>query len=154
MFRFTLVSSILVLILVGVSHGHGGATGIVKERMDAMQDMADISKVVADMFKGKSEFSRDALMDAARAFSSHGASMVDLFPDTKASRTGSSTEALSTIWDDWESFERSAAEFVLLSDALMVDIDSGVDKTALKKAFFKTTKGCSGCHKQFRKPKR
>lgn len=154
MIRFTLMSSILGLILLGVAHGHGGATGIVKERMDAMQDMADKSKVVANMFKGKTEFNRDVLVDAALAFSSHGASMVELFPDTKASRTGSSTEALPTIWDEREGFESSVAEFVMLSDALMDDIDNGGDKAALKKAFFKTTKGCSGCHKQFRKPKR
>ena len=39
-----------------IAFSHGGATGIVKERMDAMGNMAEATKLVADMYKGKSEF--------------------------------------------------------------------------------------------------
>jgi len=48
-------------LLAGIVYSHTGATGIVKERMDAMLDMGDKSKLVADMFKGKSEFDRNAV---------------------------------------------------------------------------------------------
>lgn len=145
-----LIGSTLTASLV---YAHSEATGIVKERMDAMEDMADKSKVVADMFKGKSEFDRNALVDAADAFVLHGEQMTGLFPDSKESRTGSNTDALPIIWDEWGDFSQQVAEFIELSESLKDTVLGTEDIGQLKKAFFTTTKGCSGCHKRFRKPK-
>lgn len=138
----------------GIGYSHTGATGIVKERMDAMKDMGDKSKLVADMFKGKAEFDRVVLSDAAEAFAMHGSSMAKLFPDTTESRTGHKTEALPRIWDDWSTFSKKIDAFILLSDSLKANIAGTEDEKELRKAFFQTTKACSGCHKKFRKPKR
>ena len=118
-----------------------------------MQDMADQSKAVADMFKGKSEFDRRVIVDAADAFARHGEQMAELFPDSKESRTGSNTEALPRIWDEWDNFSTQVTQFVELNESLKDTVSTTEDIGLLKKAFFKTTKGCSGCHKRFRKPK-
>ncbi len=141
-------------LMTSVVLSHSGATGIVKERMDAMSDMGDKSKLVADMFKGKTDFDRAALVDAADAFAGHASKMAELFPDTKHSRSGSKTEALPVIWDDWDGFNKIILEFSDASESLKETAAKTTDAGQLKKAFFKTTKSCSSCHKRFRKPKK
>ena len=118
-----------------------------------MKDMGDKSKIVANMFKGKTDFNAAALSDAADTFVQHGTSMSALFPDTDASRTGSKTEALPKIWDEWREFTTMVEDFISSSEALQATIKGTEDIGTLKKAFFKTTKNCSSCHKRFRKPK-
>lgn len=140
-------------LTASIVYAHSGAMGIVKERMDAMKDMSDKSKVVADMFKGRSEFDRNAIVDAADAFVLHGKQMAELFPDTEESRTGSETEALKRIWDEWDDFSKRVTEFVEHSESLKEIVVSTEDTGRLKKAFLKTSKSCLDCHRRFRKPK-
>ena len=137
---------------VGAAGSHSGAVGVVKERMDAMHDMGDHSKRVADMFKGKTEFEKITLRNAADAFIFHAATMSDLFPDTDASRTGSETAALPLIWEEKEAFDNLVKEFETQSVSLRDTIDATDDRAVLKRAFFGATKNCSGCHKRFRQP--
>ena len=61
----TITAGLIVcsFLLAGIGNSHSGASGVVKERMDAMTDMGDKSKLVADMFKGKTEFDRIAITD-------------------------------------------------------------------------------------------
>jgi len=151
--KTTTLLALVSLLIVGTVYSHSGAKGIVKERMVAMKDMGDKSKIVADMYKGKADFDRTALIEAADAFVMHGTGMTELFPDTNDSRTGSKTEALPKIWDEWDDFNTLATEFVTRSEALQRTVASTEDAGQLKKAFFQTTKSCSGCHKRFRKPK-
>lgn len=150
-----LVSSTLLTVLITSSVlAHTGATGIVKERMEAMSDMGDKAKVVSDMFKGKTDLTVAAVAEAADAFVVHGASMSNLFPDTTQSRTGKTTRALPNIWDDWNDFTSQVAEFEANSEVLQKLSQGTTDIDVLKKAFIKTAKNCSGCHKQFREPKK
>lgn len=148
-----LLLTALILTIAGAVFAHSGATGVVKKRMDAMGDMGDRSKLVADMFKGKTDFDKAAIVDAADAFVMHGSTMTELFPDTKDSRAGSKTEALPVIWEEWDEFNERVADFVTQSETLQSVISETDDPKTLKVAFFKTTKTCSGCHKRFRKPK-
>ena len=151
--RTTTLLALVSLLVAGTVYSHSGAKGIVKERMEAMKDMGDKSKIVADMYKGKIDFERTALAEAADAFVMHGDGMTELFPDTNDSRTGSKTEALPKIWDQWDDFNTLVTDFVTRSEALQSTVASTEDAGQLKKAFFQTTKSCSGCHKRFRKPK-
>ena len=61
----TITAGLIVcsFLQAGLANSHSGASGVVKESMDAMTDMADKSKLVADMFKGKTEFDRIAITD-------------------------------------------------------------------------------------------
>lgn len=147
------LAMVFCTLIAGVVYGHSGATGIVKERMDAMQDMSDKSKLVATMFKGEIEFDSTAVLDAANTFLSHGTGMAELFLDTEHSRTGSKTEALPIIWEEWDDFNAQVNNFIMLSESLKNAASTTNDERQLKKAFFQATKGCSGCHKRFRKPK-
>lgn len=147
------IVTIALTLLTGLALAHSGATGIVKKRMDAMSEMGDRSKQVADMFKGKVPFDKQVVEKAASDFVKHGSEMIDLFPDTKASRTGSSTEALPVIWENWDDFGALVEKFVDGSKMLQVTLAETDDPKALRVAFFKATKSCSSCHKQFRRPK-
>ncbi|MEE9335134.1 MAG: cytochrome c [Granulosicoccaceae bacterium] len=140
--------------LTATAFSHGGATGIVKERMDVMDDMADATKLVADMYKGKTEFDRNAIAAAIETYLRHGDEMRTLFPDTEHSRSGSSTEALPQIWIAPNEFSEQIDAFVKATNTLNAAFDKGVSDKLLKKQFFLTTKTCSNCHKQFRKPKK
>ena len=117
-----------------------------------MSEMGDRSKQVADMFKGKVPFEKQVVEEAAGDFVKHGLEMIDLFPDTEASRTGSSTEALQAIWENWDDFSALVEKFVDDSHVLQATLTETDDPKALKVAFFKATKTCSSCHKQFRRP--
>ena len=141
-------------LITATAFSHGGATGIVKERMDAMSNMADATKLVADMYKGKTDFNKDAIAAAIETYLQHGDEMRTLFPDTEHSRTGSSTDALPKIWDAPEEFAEQIDDFIEATDELNMAFNEGVDDKQLKKQFFKSTKTCSNCHKQFRKPKK
>jgi cytochrome c556 len=76
----------------------------------------------------------------------------------KNSREGSETEALPTIWDSWEDFTALARQFtedgqelVTLSDQLSAGTQSAEDQSrAVRAAFFRASKSCSGCHERFR----
>lgn len=137
---------------------HQGATGIVKQRMDAMGNMGDHAKAVGDMLKGKQPIDPVAIRAAADAFVSHGQDIPVLFPDTKHSRQGSNTEALPAIWNEWQTFTSLTNRFTedsrqlsllaaTLGDAITLKDDSA---RTIRAAFFKTVKSCSSCHDQFR----
>jgi len=121
--------------------------------MDAMQDMSDNSKLLADMFKGNIEIDRGALINAADTFALHATKMAELFPNTEESRTGNKTEALPSIWEDWDDFSKRVTKFIELSESFKDTVASTEDVDTLKQSFTKTVKSCSGCHKRFRKPK-
>lgn len=147
-----------VMVVVSQAIAHTGASGIVKERMDAMSMLGDHAKTVGDMLKGKTAFNNEAVEMAAFAFIKHGEQIPALFPDTEMSRTGSKTEALPAIWTEWDDFVALATRFTEDSRALAAiatELNAGeqsIDEKsrAVRTAFFRASKSCSGCHERFR----
>ena len=143
----------ICMMLTAVAFSHSGATGVVKERMDAMKAMGDQSKMVANMIKGKAEFNQAAVVAAADVFLAQGKRMAELFPDTELSRHGSKTEALPSVWAEWGTFNQQIEEFIKLSVSLKhVSLSAG-EAGEIKKAFLEAGRSCSGCHKRYRKPR-
>lgn len=147
-----------VLASVQSADAHEGATGIVKQRMDAMKSMGDHAKSVGDMLKGKQDIDPTAIRSAADAFVSHGEDIPELFPDNDTSRQGSNTEALSEIWENWPAFTTLATQFTEDSRLLVqaaASLDNGISleddaARSIRAVFFKTVKSCSSCHERFR----
>lgn len=147
-----------VLLIVSQTVAHTGATGIVKERMDIMSILGDHAKTVGDMLKGKTPYDNDAVEMAANAYITHGEQIPSLFPDTEASRSGAKTEALPAIWTDWEDFVALAKQFTEDSRTLASaarelrgsDQINAEQSRAVRTAFFRASKSCSGCHERFR----
>ena len=139
-------------ITVGSAIAHGGATGIVKQRMDGMMAMGKALGVVADMFKGVTAYTPAKVAKSADIVRGHAQEMKLLFPDTKASREGKGTETLPAVWQNLE-------EFMALADRL--DNDAAQLKLAaqsggqqeVRAAFGKLAKTCSACHSDYRKPR-
>ena len=133
---------------------HTGASGIIKERMDAMSDMKDKAKLASDMLKGKTEFDANVITQVAETFVLHGSTMKSLFPDTEESQTGKTTRALPRVWQEWDIFLSELQEFETNSNTLLQLTQSSTDINEVKKKFLQTTKNCSSCHKRFREPKK
>ena len=75
---------------------HSGATGVVKERMDAMDELGEVMKRLTPMMRGQSDYNPDIVRSAADAMIGHaGAQMTELFPEGS---NGKPSEALDVIW--------------------------------------------------------
>lgn len=95
---------------------HGGATGIVKERMDTMEVISKANKTLGAMFKGDVDFDPESVRDAALQIKSHsGETMTKLFPEGS---DGKPSEALPAIWEDWATFEALADDLATFSQTL------------------------------------
>lgn len=172
--------TVLVMAITGAAWAHGGATGVVKERMDAMSDMAKAVKKLTPMFRGRTRYNPDMVRTQAQRLEDQaGQHMTRLFPE--GSQTGPS-EAKDTIWEDWAAFERAAedlarsaralaetADKVVLSDAGKLVMPSKASallssatkenseaesKSPVQLAFEQVKESCLACHQTFRETRR
>lgn len=82
---------------------HSGATGVVKERMDAMKSMGKAVKAIKPMMTGEAAYDADAVRKAARTIAAQaGDEMTALFPEGSDEAP---SEVLPTVWSDQERFE-------------------------------------------------
>jgi cytochrome c556 len=147
----SLVLPIGLCLGIGVTAviAHEGATGTVKERMEAMKSMAGEMKALADMFKAPDTFDRDRAVAASQAVASHAESIPDLFPEGS---DHSPSKASDAIWEDWDGF---AADAVSLKDAALafeVGVKDGAELAELKPEFAAMASDCQSCHENFRVP--
>lgn len=147
-----------LLALAGDALAHGDASGIVRERMEAMEEIGDHAKAVGAMLKGKTELEPAAVRAAAEVFVRHGRRIPALFPDTLESREGAATEALPAIWEEPERFAALVARFVERGEALTaaaaaLETDMTLDDTparVARTAFFRVADACRDCHRRYR----
>ena len=132
-----------VLLLAGfLLAAHGGATGIVKQRMDAMVDIGRATKTIRDAIR-RSE--PDAVRDAAGRIARHAAEVPKLFPDGSFHHP---SEALPAISTDRAAFNALAAKLALAADELASNAD------APREAARKLADACKQCHTRFRVEKK
>ncbi|GGE62761.1 c-type cytochrome [Actibacterium pelagium] len=113
------VSSLAVTALA-----HGGATGVVKERMDGMGVMKESMKVLTPMMQGKTPYDADVIREEAKKIAAHsGEAMTKLFPEGS---TDKPSEAKSEIWSQWEDFSNLAAQLEALSEGLALAAENGL----------------------------
>lgn len=132
-----------VLLLAGfLLTAHGGATGIVKQRMDAMVDIGRATKAIRDAIR-RSE--PDAVRDAAMRIAGHAAEIPKLFPDGSFHHP---SEALPAISADRTAFDALAAKLVLAAEELASNAD------APREAARRLADACKQCHTRFRLEKK
>ncbi len=103
---------------------HSGATGVVKERMDAMGEMGDEMKRLAPMMRGQTEYDPDVVRSAADTMIGHaGTQMTELFPEGS---NGMPSEALDAIWEDWEEFAALAEALRTSAEGMKLAADNGL----------------------------
>jgi cytochrome c556 len=107
--RGWLLSAASALTLsVTAALGHGGASGIVGERMMGMMMLGEQVKLLTPMFAGDAELDLKAIKGAASMITMHaGSAMTDLFPEGSLDVP---SEALPAIWDRWPEFVAYAQE--------------------------------------------
>lgn len=122
--KTTMTAAVLIAGIAATAYAHGGATGIVKERMDAMAAMGKAVKTVAPMMRGETAYDAETVRDAARLFQQHaGESMTNLFPEGTG---GMPSEAKDEVWTDWERFAALASQLEEYSEGLERAADNGL----------------------------
>jgi cytochrome c556 len=136
-----------LLAAAGAAFAHGGATGIVKERMDAMSEIGDQMKLVGGMIKGGT-YDAAQVSAAGGTIASHaGSALVELFPEGSLQAP---TEASPAIWTDWATFQASASELEEAALALEGLADKGAGRAEIAPAFRTLAETCKTCHQSFR----
>ncbi|HAT86593.1 MAG TPA: cytochrome C [Rhizobiales bacterium] len=109
---------------------HGGATGIVKERMDAMGMMGKAVKGLKGMMQGKAAYNADLVRKQSAVIKQHsGEALIKGFPEGS---TQMPSEAKNEIWMDWERFSSLAEQLGTYAGALEMAADNGLMKDAAK----------------------
>lgn len=139
------------MCVVGLAAAHKGATGIVKERMDAMKDISKHMKLMKKMIRGKTSYDGQRFRRAAKIIADHGEEMPKLFPKGSMQKP---TRVKNTIWQDWDKFETQAKKLTVHANELASKADKEQDINALNKIFKKLGKTCKSCHKKFRLEKK
>ena len=103
---------------------HSGATGVMKERMDAMGEMGDAMKSLTPMMRGQTAYDPDVVRNAADTMVRHaGTQMTELFPEGS---NGAPSEALDAIWEDWEEFAALAEALRTSAEGMKLAVDNGL----------------------------
>ncbi|MEY8119999.1 cytochrome c [Falsihalocynthiibacter sp. BN13B15] len=119
-----ILASIVVGFTAIAAFAHGGAMGIVKERMDAMDAMGKAVKSVAPMMQGTTDYNAETVKQAAALFLQHsGEEMTSLFPEGSGAAP---SEAKATVWSDWDEFSELAERLGVAAEGLAKAADNGL----------------------------
>lgn len=145
--RKALIFTLIMSVVGANAFAHSGATGIVKERMDAMSSIGKNVKNIFSMLKGKSEYDLKAIANSSNQISIHAEGFPKLFPEGS---TQHPSEAAPAIWKRPDDFLKSAKNLQDFANELSLLAKPGSDKTMVKTAFDKVTGTCKSCHREFR----
>lgn len=135
------------LLVAGAAFAHGGATGIVKDRMHAMTEIGRQMKAVGGMFKSGTYDA--ALVSAAGAgIAAHAGETLDrMFPEGSLQAP---TEASPAIWAEWARFQTYSEDLKRSALDLKAAADRGADRQEAARVFGVLAGTCKTCHQAFR----
>ena len=116
----------------------------VKERMMLMKEMANNTKTIGQMLKGKTPFDADEAKLALERLSSLSLETPKVF---KINASDPKSEARPAIWDEFDEFTRLSKDLAETSLVLAGSIDSIDD---LRPALKGVSSGCKACHRKYR----
>ncbi|MCI5076339.1 cytochrome c [Oricola sp.] len=143
-----LAVAVAVVATTGLAMAHSNASGVVKQRMDAMKDIAEQMKTIGLMIRGQNAFDAAAAADAADTVAQHAATIPSLFPEGSLD---SPTEALPAIWADWDQFNKNAADLQSAAADLSSSAAGAAEAADIRTQFAVVGATCSSCHEDFRK---
>ena len=111
------IALVLGLALITVSAwSHDEAHGVVKERMDLMDNLKSAMKSLKPIMRGKKVYNVDTVKkNALVIFHNAGGNMTKLFPEGSLQKP---SEASPSIWKQWQEFQRIANKLKRLGQAL------------------------------------
>jgi cytochrome c556 len=114
----------LVTATAIAAFAHGGATGIVKERMDAMDEMGKATESLTKIMRGQERYDAAAVAGHAATIKSHaGDALTALFPEGSDT---SPSEARPEIWSEWDRFVGLAQRLDTLAGGLEAAAANGL----------------------------
>lgn len=111
----------VLLVSAIAAFGHGGATGIVGERMMGMMMLSEQVKLLAPIADAPAAGDLDAIRSASEMIAMHaGPAMTELFPEGSLEAP---SEAKPEIWQRWQEFEGYAERLGELGEELGLAAD-------------------------------
>lgn len=144
------VSLICVALSAGAALAHTGATGVVKQRMEMMGDIAAQMKTIARVLNGQDQFNPSPVATSAKRIAEHAEMFEEMFPE---GTTSSPSEALPEIWINWDEFEQQADAMKSSALALATAAETAGGPLDIKKPFRQLGMSCKSCHQDFRQKK-
>lgn len=135
--------AVIFLLLSGPALAHEGATGIVKERMDAFKESQDHLKALVPLAR---ENNWPEMADRAGQLMQWGDKMTSYFPEGSH---GAPSEAAMAIWEDSAGFSAAARHFTTQA-GLVMDAAMTKDASLAKAAIKSLAASCKSCHAVFR----
>ncbi|MEG3618716.1 cytochrome c [Magnetovibrio sp. PR-2] len=148
-FALAATLSISALAAPFIASAHGGATGVVKERMDLMDKTGEAMKKITAMFKRQQPYNADEIARLSALIAGKGGeNLTKLFPEHSLDKP---TEALPAIWERWDRFESLAGQ--LTEQAQLLEGGAPQMMPNAMMSFMGLAKTCNDCHTEFRKKK-
>jgi cytochrome c556 len=132
------------LLTVSAASAHEGATGIVKERMDAMKAMGALTKAISEKIKGNRNLA--SIAEDAAKIEETAPKIAGWFPDASLLPP---SEASPAIWANKPEFEALAAQLLTQAQKLREASASG-DPQPIVTQFVTMAAVCKFCHDKFR----
>ena len=142
------LTRLLILTFITISSVALAHSGVkdknVKERMLVMKEMANTTKIIGQMLKGKKSFDANEAKLALERLSSLSLKTPKVFT---INASDPKSEAKPAIWDEFDEFTRLSKDLAETSILLAGSIDSIDD---LRPALRGVSSGCKACHSRYR----
>ena len=142
------LTRLLILIFITISSVALAHSGVkdknVKERMMVMKEMANTTKIIGQMLKGKTSFDANEAKLALERLSSLSLKTPKVF---MINASDPKSEAKPAIWDEFDEFTRLSKDLAETSILFAGSIDSIDD---LRPALRGVSSGCKACHSRYR----
>ena len=142
------ITKLLILIFVTISSIAFAHSGVkdknVKERMMVMKAMADNTKIIGQMLKGKTSFDENEAKLALERLSSLSLKTPKVF---EVNATDPKSEANPTIWDEFDEFTKLSQDLAEATEVLAGSVRTIND---LRPALKRVSSGCKACHSKYR----
>jgi cytochrome c556 len=145
--RATIISAMGIAIvgalMAGSISAHEHATGVVKERMDAMESMAKAMKAITRRIRENRDV--EQVKADARSIHSFARTMTSLFPPRSNQHP---SEARGSIWQNWSDFEAKAK--LLAAESEKLANTEARDAKSLDVQARAVSQACGQCHEKYR----
>lgn len=142
--RLPLTAPLLVVALTTAAPAHEGATGVVKERMDAMEEMGEATKLLALLAQGAIPHDAARVTTAADILETRMVLSLDKFPEGSDQHP---TRALPAVWSDRADFDAKAQDLITLAQDLR---RAAADPQVTLALIPQINDSCRACHRPFR----
>ena len=137
--------SIILICTSGLAFAHGGATGIVKERMDGMLDLGRAMKALSAEVKSDTPDMSVVRQIGEDIVAQSGARLVARFPEGSLDKP---SEASAEIWTQPDAFQKLADELERMG-AELAQAET-LSQSDLSSRFRALGENCKACHQDFR----